>query len=43
MRAAKFIINKVNTAINTVIGSTVTDNITDATNNREEILNKINE
>ena len=42
MRAAKLIINKANAAINTVIGSTATDNIINITNSREEILNKIN-
>ena len=43
MRAAKFIINKANTIINTVISSTIINNITDVTSNREEILNKIDE
>ena len=43
MRTAKFIINKANTALNAVIGSTATDNIINTTNNREEILNEINE
>ena len=43
MRAIKFIINKANAAFNTVISSTATDNIINTTNNREEILNEINE
>ena len=43
MYTAKLIVNKANTAFNTAIGSTVADNITDATNSREEILDEIDE
>ena len=43
IRAAKFVIDKANAALNAVMGNTATDNIINTTNSREEILNKIDE